>query len=54
MSARVKNLPEGSLQRVVLDIRGRGYSEAQVEAVKQGIWARLENVYPNIPIDVMG
>lgn len=54
VSARVKNLPEGSLQRVVLDIRGRGYSEAQVEAVKQGIWARLENIYPNIPIDVMG
>ena len=50
---RVANLPEGSLQRVVLDIRGRGYNEALVEEVKRGIWSRLETVYPNIPIEIM-
>lgn len=50
---RVANLPEGSLQRVVLDIRGRGYDEAVIEAVKQGIWSKLEAIYPNIPIEFM-
>ena len=53
VTARVANLPEGSLQRVVLDITGRGYDDALVEAVKQGIWSRLDAVYPNIPIEIM-
>lgn len=53
VTARAANLPEGSLQRVVLNIRGRGYDEAVVEAVKQGIWSKLEAVYPNIPIEIM-
>ena len=41
------------MQRVVLDIKGRGYDKALVEGVKQGIWSRLETVYPNIPIEIM-
>lgn len=53
VTARVANLPEGSLQRVVLDVTGRGYDEALIEAVKQGIWSRLDSVYPNIPIEIM-
>lgn len=53
VTARVANLPEGSSQRVVLDIRGRGYDKALVESVKQSIWSRLEPVYPNIPIEIM-
>lgn len=53
VAARNANLPEGSLQRVVLDIRGRGYDKAFVEDVKQRIWAELETVYPNIPIEIM-
>ena len=53
MTARVANLPEGSLQRVVLDVTGRGYDDALIEAVKQGIWSRLDSIYPNIPIDIM-
>lgn len=53
VTARAANLPEGSLQRVVLDIKGRGYDKALVEDVKQGIWSRLETVYPNIPIEIM-
>lgn len=53
IEARVKNLPEGSQQRVVLDARGRGYDDALIEAVKQGIWDKLQNIYPNIPIDIM-
>lgn len=53
VSARVANLPKGSLQRIVLNVEGRGYDEALIEAVKQGIWSRLESVYPNIPIEIM-
>lgn len=53
VTARVANLPEGSLQRVVLDVTGRGYDDALIEAVKQGIWSRLDSIYPNIPIEIM-
>lgn len=53
VTARVANLPKGSLQRVVLDVTGRGYDDALIEAVKQGIWSRLGSVYPNIPIEIM-
>lgn len=53
ISARVANLPEGSLQRVVLDVTGRGYDDALIEAVKQGIWTKLDSIYPNIPIEIM-
>lgn len=53
VTARKNNLPAGSKQRVVLDIRGRGYSEMQVEAAKRIIWETLQNVYPDIPIDIM-
>ncbi len=53
VTARVANLPEGSLQRVVLDVTGRGYDDALIEAIKQGIWSRLDSIYPNIPIEIM-
>lgn len=53
VAVRVANLPEGSLQRVVLDVTGRGYDDALIEAVKQGIWSRLDSIYPNIPIEIM-
>ena len=53
VTARVKNLPEGSLQRIVLDVRGRGYDNLLIETVKQGILSKLEAVYPNIPIEIM-
>ena len=52
-TARVANLPEGSLQRVVLDVTGRGYDDVLIETIKQGIWTKLESVYPNIPIEIM-
>lgn len=53
VTARVANLPKGSLQRVVLDVTGRGYDDALIETIKQGIWTKLEHVYPNIPIEIM-
>lgn len=50
---RVKNLPEGSTQRIVLDTRGRGYLDELVESVIARIHETLDDVYPNIPIDIL-
>lgn len=54
VSARVVNLPAGSTQRIVLDVTGRGFSAETVTAVENNIWTVLEDIYPNIPIDVVG
>lgn len=53
VTARAANLPEGSVQRIVLDVRGRGYDEALIESIKSGIWDRLGSIYPDIPIEIM-
>lgn len=50
---RTMNLPAGSTQQIVLDVRGRNYTDELIEGVKSLIWDRLENIYPNIPITVM-
>ena len=54
VSARVANLPAGSTQRIILDVTGRGFSASTVESVENTIWAKLANIYPNIPIEVVG
>ncbi len=51
---RVTNLPVGSTQRIILDVTDRGFSADTVDNVKNAIWALLDNVYPNIPIEVVG
>lgn len=53
VTSRVKNLPEGSTQRIVLDARGRGFSDDLVNSVIARIHETLNDVYPNIPIDVL-
>ena len=53
VSSRVKTLPEGSTQRIVLDTRGRGFSDDLVKHVTTHIQEMLSEVYPNIPIDVL-
>ena len=50
---RTINLPAGSTQQIVLDVRGRNFTDELIEGVKALIWERLENIYPNIPITVM-
>ena len=50
---RTINLPAGSTQQIVLDVRGRNFTDELIEGVKTLIWERLENIYPNIPITVM-
>lgn len=53
VTSRVNNLPTGSTQRIVLDVQGRNYSKSLIEQVKDGIWNACDDVYPNIPIDIM-
>lgn len=50
---RIANLPAGSTQRIVLDTRGRGFSQELVEQVEKRITDGLLSVYPDIPIDVL-
>ena len=50
---RVANLPAGSTQRIVLDVKGRGFSDELIQNVVNNIRVKLADVYPNIPIDVL-
>lgn len=52
VSSRIQNLPEGSSQRIVLDVQGRGYSlnfiNEKIAELKEYL-----DIYPDIPIDYM-
>ena len=52
--ARIENLPKGSTQRIVLDVTNRGFGAEVVDYAKESIRAWLKDIYPNIPIDVVG
>jgi len=54
ISARVANLPAGSTQKVVLDVTGRNFSQELINNVVANIQNRLINIYPNIPIEIVG
>ena len=54
VSARVANLPRGSTQKVILDVTNRGFSEATCNNVADQIWTLLDDIYPNIPIEIVG
>ena len=54
ISSRIVNMPEGTTQRIVLDVTNRGFSEEIVTMVKENIWTRLADIYPDIPIDIVG
>ena len=54
VSDRILNLPEGSTQRIILDVTNRNFSEATCNAAKDLIWTALKDIYPNIPIDIVG
>ena len=53
VSQRVDDLPPGSMQRIVLDTRGRDFSERLIEQTVTKIRQTLIDVYPDIPIDVL-
>ena len=54
VTSRVANLPAGSTQKIILDVTGRGFSKATIENAMNSIWKLLDNVYPNIPIEIVG
>lgn len=53
IAERVDNLPLGSSQEIVLDVRGRGYSTKLLDEVKSYLSDGLYNIYPNIPIEII-
>lgn len=53
ISARVANCPLGTTQRIILDVRGRNFSQELISSVSETIETRLIDIYPNIPIDIL-
>ena len=53
VTSRASNLPAGSTQEIVLDVRGRGYSDELIEATIPAIKNRLSSVYPDIPVTAL-
>lgn len=50
---RVNNLPQGSLQRVVLDAQGRNYSKETIKEIISKIKEACSSSYADIPVDIM-
>lgn len=53
VSSRVHNLPAGSTQEIVLDVRGRGFTNELINSTISSIRQRLANIYPDIPVTVL-
>lgn len=53
VTSRVTNLPQGSTQKIVLDVRGRDFSKELLDMVMKNIHLRCDPVYPNIPIEIL-
>ena len=53
VTSRASNLPAGSTQEIVLDVRGRGFSDELIDSTITAIHNRLANVYPDIPITIL-
>ena len=50
IASRVDNLPQGSTQEIVLDVRGRGYPESLLKDVVSNIKESLYEIYSDIPV----
>ena len=53
VTSRANNLPAGSTQEIVLDVRGRGFSKGVIDNVVANIQSRCAPVYKDIPVTVM-
>lgn len=53
VTSRASNLPAGSTQEIVLDVRGRGFSDELINSTITAIRNRLANIYPDIPITIL-
>lgn len=52
--ARIANMPEGTTQRLVLDVTGRTFSQETVASAQAQIVEHYMDIYPNLPIDIVG
>ena len=52
VSERCTNIPQGTTQRIVLNTQGRNYSSDMLNGIKDQIRYTLNEVYPDIPIDI--
>lgn len=48
---RVINMPDGSTQRLVLDFRGRDYTQFFADSIRDIIQEYCMDIYPNLPVD---
>lgn len=53
VSDRLRHLPSGSTQEIVLDVRGRGYSTDFLNKIADYIKSKLVDIYPDIPVTVL-
>ena len=53
VSDRLRHLPSGSTQEIVLDVRGRGYSTDFLNKIVDYIKSKLVDIYPDIPVTVL-
>lgn len=54
ISDRVQHLPQGTQQRIVLDVQGRNYTKSFCKSIISILQNDLETIYPNIPIEALG
>ena len=50
---RAINLPSGTQQRVLLDVRKRGYNEIELKSFANEIKMELNDIVPDIPVDFL-
>lgn len=50
---RASHLPAGSTQKVVLDVRGRGFSKELTDMVIRNIQLYCSDSYPNLPVELL-
>lgn len=53
ITERQMHMPEGTTQRIVLNVMGKNYSDEIIQNAIDKIRNALMDVYPNIPIDIM-
>lgn len=54
VASRAKNCPKGTLQRVVLDVKNRGYSKEFLKAMEKNVKEWCSPYYKDIPVTILG
>jgi NADPH-dependent ferric siderophore reductase len=50
---RLEHLPKNSIQELILDIRGKNYSEKILEQLRANIQNMVKDIYPDMPVIFM-